>query len=128
MPPAALITYLAKVISMRNPYQGLGRRVRLLRRQAGFTQARLAEKADLSDNFIGLIERGKGRPTLEAISRIARALGVRLGELFAWDDDEPQTHDQVAKELRRLLRNRDLKDAQLLLALSKRIFETFPAH
>ena len=44
----------------------------------GLTQAELAEKTGLSDNFIGLIERGIKHPTLETLDKIASALEVDL--------------------------------------------------
>lgn len=121
-----LLPYLLGVISMGNPYQRVGLRIRVIRRQAGLTQAQLAEKADLSDNFIGLIERGEGHPTIQTINRIAEALGVRLGELFA-GEDEPRGIDQILKELERLFKHRNPSDAQLVLSISKRVFEHFPA-
>ncbi len=111
---------------MRNPYQQIGNRIRLVRRQAGLTQAELAEKASLSDNFIGLIERGEGRPTIQVVDRIADALGVHLSELFLGDENQSKKGGETLRELRRVLKRRELKDAQLILSISKRIFECFP--
>ena len=42
---------------------------------------RLGEKADLSEVFIGRIERGVESPPLDNIVKIARALGVRVRDL-----------------------------------------------
>src|SRR5258706_16022248 len=112
---------------MKNPYQQVGKRLRLIRKQMRLTQAELAEKAELSDNFLGLIERGEGHPTLPTLGRIAGALGVKLGELFLSDEDQGKTTEQATKEIERLLNNRGLKDAQLLLSIGKKIFENFPA-
>ena len=98
----------------------------MIRRQIGLTQAKLAEEAHLSDNFIGLIERGEARPTLQTMSQIAKALGVKLGELFV-EEDEPKEVDQVLKDFERLFKRRNPSDAQLVLSISKRVFEHFPA-
>jgi transcriptional regulator with XRE-family HTH domain len=48
---------------------------------SGFTQERLADKADLDPTYISGIERGVRNPTLAIIARLARALGVSLSEL-----------------------------------------------
>lgn len=111
---------------MRNPYQWVGRRVRLIRRRVGLTQAQLAEQAELSNNFIGLIERGEGHPTLQTIQRIAEALGVKLSELFV-EEDAPKSTEQILKELERLFKRHDPRDAQLVLLISKSVFDHLPS-
>jgi transcriptional regulator with XRE-family HTH domain len=56
----------------------LGEAVRAKRKEAGLSQEKLAEKADLSTVFISRIERGIESPTLDNLVKIARALGVRV--------------------------------------------------
>ncbi len=58
-----------------------GQNVRRLRGVSGFTQERLADKADLDPTYISGIERGVRNPTLLIIIRLAKALGVPLSEL-----------------------------------------------
>lgn len=58
-----------------------GKNVRRLRDASGFTQERLADKADLDPTYISGIERGVRNPTLLIIVRLAKALGVPLSEL-----------------------------------------------
>jgi transcriptional regulator with XRE-family HTH domain len=59
----------------------LGEAIRAKRRKAGFSQERLAEKADLSTVFISRVERGKESPSVDSLGKIARALGVRVRDL-----------------------------------------------
>ena len=47
------------------------------------SQEKLAEKADLSAVFISNVERGTENISVDALARIARALGVRLRDLVA---------------------------------------------
>lgn len=108
---------------MENPYQMSGKRIRFFREQDGLTQAELAEKTGLSDNFIGLIERGIKHPTLETLNKIAEALEVRLGEFFQPMTNRPEDAEGASKELKRLLSKRNFKDAKLLLAIYKAICE-----
>jgi transcriptional regulator with XRE-family HTH domain len=57
--------------------------VRSHRKRAGLSQEKLAEKADLSAVFISNVERGTENISVDALARIARALGVRLRDLVA---------------------------------------------
>lgn len=60
-----------------------GDRVRRLRAQKGLTsQIELAFKAGLDRTYIGGIERGERNVALKNIEKIAKALGVTIGELF----------------------------------------------
>ena len=45
------------------------------------TQEKLAEKADLHPVYVGEIERGEQSASVEALLRIAKALGVKLRDL-----------------------------------------------
>ena len=61
----------------------LGEAVRATRKKAGFSQEKLAEKADLSTVFISRIERGVESPSLDNLVKIARALGSRVRSLVS---------------------------------------------
>jgi transcriptional regulator with XRE-family HTH domain len=66
--------------SLRNQF---GRTVRIMRDSAKLTQMELAEKADLTLNYVGEIERGEKLASLETVLRLARAFGLRGHELLA---------------------------------------------
>lgn len=59
----------------------LGAAIREERKCVGFSQEKLAEKADLHPNYIGRVERGEEHVSLIALRRIAFALKVRVAEL-----------------------------------------------
>jgi transcriptional regulator with XRE-family HTH domain len=61
----------------------LGEAVRTTRKEAGFSQEKLAEKAGLSTVFISRIERGVESPSVDNLAKIAKALGVRVRDLVA---------------------------------------------
>jgi len=61
----------------------LGETVREKRVRAGLSQEDLAEKANLTRNYIGQIERAEKRIHLETLAKIAKALKVRVRELVA---------------------------------------------
>lgn len=59
----------------------LGEAVRAERKEAGFSQEKLAEKAGLSTVFISRIERGVESPSVDNLVKIAKALGVKVADL-----------------------------------------------
>ncbi len=66
----------------------LGERIRVLRKGSGLTQERLAERADVSVNFIGNAERGESAASVKTLRRFAKALGVSLKDLFDFPDED----------------------------------------
>lgn len=62
--------------------RALGKRLRQLRRERGFSQERLAELADIHENHVRRIEAGTANPSYLVAARMARALGIEPGDLF----------------------------------------------
>jgi transcriptional regulator with XRE-family HTH domain len=60
----------------------LGIRVRQLRDEAGLSQERLAELAEMHRTYISSIERGQQNISLTILIRLATALDVSLERLF----------------------------------------------
>jgi transcriptional regulator with XRE-family HTH domain len=54
----------------------IGHNIRRIRKQSGYSQARLAELARTSQSWICRIERGNENPSLASVTRIAGALQV----------------------------------------------------
>ncbi len=71
----------------------LGKALRDLRRRSGLSQEALAERAELSRNFVAQIERGESTPTVATLSRLAGALGTTVGELLG---EEPAAGEPAA--------------------------------
>lgn len=62
--------------------RSFGRRVRELRKQKGFSQEVLADKAGLHRTYIGSIERGEQNVSIDNIDKIAKALRTPIVSLF----------------------------------------------
>ena len=60
-----------------------GSKLRQLREERGYSKELLAERAGLHRNYVGGVERGERNVALENIVKLAKALSVRPGELFA---------------------------------------------
>lgn len=61
----------------------VSKNIRRIRQAKGMSQDRLSKKADLALNTIVKVETGKNpNPTVETLKKIAKALGVSVGDLF----------------------------------------------
>lgn len=56
--------------------------IRLLRKQAGLTQEKLAELSGLHRTYIGSVERAERNISVDAIESISDALGVPASDLL----------------------------------------------
>ena len=65
----------------------LAKNVKYHRYKKKFTQEQLAEKMNVSTNYIGRLERGQHSPSFDKIEKIANALGIEPFELFIERDD-----------------------------------------
>ena len=61
----------------------LGEAIRVARKQVGFSQEELAEKAELHPGYVSAVERGVKTISVDALARIARSLNVRVRDLVA---------------------------------------------
>jgi transcriptional regulator with XRE-family HTH domain len=77
----------------------LGRRVSELRRRAGYTQERLAERCGFTVKYISAIERGKVNVPLRTLAALAEVLSSSVSELALGIDvavpREVKTLDQL---------------------------------
>lgn len=63
-------------------YKKLGTRIKYLRENANLTQEQLADKAQISLDFLGKIEVSINKPGLRSLIKIANALSIQVKELF----------------------------------------------
>jgi transcriptional regulator with XRE-family HTH domain len=61
-----------------------GRRIRQLRNEHGMSQEQLALKTGLDRTYISGIERGLRNPSLQIISKLAKALSISLPDIFTF--------------------------------------------
>jgi XRE family aerobic/anaerobic benzoate catabolism transcriptional regulator len=82
--------------------QFLGTRVRELRNRRGMTRKMLGHEADVSERHLAQLEAGEGNVSIVLLRRIATALNVSLGELFAAEVEEPVEKRLIHRFLDRL--------------------------
>jgi transcriptional regulator with XRE-family HTH domain len=69
-------------ISLSDVLVNFGRRLRVIRKQQGVSQEKLAELAGLHRTYVSLVERGTCNISLLNIEKLARALQVPLAKLM----------------------------------------------
>ena len=60
----------------------VGAAIRIQRIRNGFSQEKLAEKADLNPKYLSEVERGRANISLDSLVRISRATGVPVVEFL----------------------------------------------
>jgi transcriptional regulator with XRE-family HTH domain len=99
----------------------VGTRIAERRRVVGWSQARLAEKVNLSTETISRLETGTTMPSLTRLASIARALDVELRDLFR--PDERDEHGRALEHLRASMSRRTAREIDLIAALAGPILD-----
>jgi len=109
---------------MESIYTIVGKRIRQERRRLKLTQEELAEKADISANFLGHIERGTKRPTLNTLKKIADVLQIPMGALFATEKTyKLPKEDLFIKRFMSLVKDKKGEERELVLKIAKMILK-----
>ena len=75
-----------------------GKKITTLRKQKGLTQARLAEKINVSNKTISRWETGEGYPEISLLKPLARALDTTVDDLLS-DDEISDTQTEPKKDM-----------------------------
>ena len=67
---------------MESEAQRLGRNLKRIRTKKGISQGDIVRSLGMDRAFISNIENGKTNPTLATITKLAKAVGVSVGELM----------------------------------------------
>ena len=90
----------------------LGKNIKFLRFHRQYSQADLAEKADISITFLSNIERGLKFPKPDILSQIAKGLEVEVSELFKTEiipNDSKEIIDRFSEDVSKKV-NQAMKD------------------
>ena len=96
----------------------LGKRIRAERLLLHLTLEKVAERIDKSINFVGQIERGEGKPSIETLVDIANALGTTVDSLLK--DSLRASDDAATREIDILLYTMDDTGKAFILDVAKR--------
>ena len=68
--------------AMKSDSVKLGKNLKQIRTKKNISQGKIARTLKVGRSFITNIENGKTNPTLDTIAKIAKAIGVSVGELM----------------------------------------------
>ena len=67
---------------MKSEAQKLGDNLKRIRTEKDISQGDIARALEVDKSFVSNIENGKTNPTLATITKLAKAIGVSVGELM----------------------------------------------
>ncbi|MBD5085061.1 MAG: helix-turn-helix transcriptional regulator [Clostridiales bacterium] len=104
-------------------YKRLGERIREERRKLGLTQAQLAEAIDISDTYMGSIERGERSLTLDTLVRLVNRLGVTVDYLLA--DSVSDSDSNIMEQFKQIIDGQSIERKQMAVNVLRTIFAYF---
>lgn len=104
-------------------YKRLGERIREERQRLNLTQAALAESIDISDTYMGAIERGERSLTLDTLVRLVTRLGVTVDYMLA--DSVPDSDPNILAQFKQITDNQPLERKQLAIKVLRTIFSHY---
>jgi len=103
-------------------YKELGKRIRAERRRQDLTQEKLAEMADISDSFMGHIERGGRTLSIETLAKLANALNINIEYIVCGEHNYQP--DMLPEEIHGALSQMSSSQRKVFLGIMK----TLAAH
>lgn len=101
-------------------YRLLGARLRQERLKHDLTQEKLAEKIEVSNAYIGQIERGERSLTLDTLIRLANQLGVTVDDLL--QDSIEKGNEYYINKIKQIMVNRPDQEQQIALDMVALMF------
>jgi len=104
-------------------YKRLGERIREERLRLHLTQAQLAEAVDISDTYMGAIERGERSLTLDTLVRLVNRLGVTVDYMLA--DSVTDSDSNIIDQFKQIIDQQPLERKQMAINVLRTIFSYF---
>lgn len=91
-------------------------RLKLLRKKLGISLEALAEKSAMTKSYLSKVERGLNTPSIAAALKLAKALNVKVEELFSEDNASLDSYSLVRSHERQLLSGTEASPGYAVLA------------
>jgi transcriptional regulator with XRE-family HTH domain len=104
-------------------YKKLGKRIREERLRLKLTQAQLAEDIEISDTYMGAIERGERSLTLDTLVRLVNRLGVTVDYLLS--DSVSDSDSNIMEQFKQVVDRQPLERKQMAINVLRTIFSYF---
>lgn len=104
-------------------YKRLGKRIREERQRLNLTQAELAEAIDISDTYMGAIERGERSLTLDTLVRLVNRLGVTVDYMLS--DSVSDSDSNIMEQFKQIIDCQPMERKQMAINVLRTIFSYF---
>ena len=104
-------------------YKRLGARIREERLRLNLTQAQLAEAVDISDTYMGAIERGERSLTLDTLVRLVNRLGITIDYLLS--DSVMDSDASIIEQFKQIIDFKPLERKPISINVLRAIFSYF---
>ena len=104
---------------MSTSISSIGKRIALARKNAGLTQATLAERIGISEKYLSRVECGKQTPTVMVIVKICESLCISADELLL--TETIATHNALESKLQYEIRDFSAYDKEQIIAILRAI-------
>ena len=107
---------------MELDYKAIGKRIKIARIKADWTQEKLAEVIEISPTHLSNIETGTTRVSLTTIVNLANALGITVDDLLY--DNLVRARYQIESELAGIIRDCDEYEIRMIKDVAKALKES----
>ena len=104
-------------------YKRLGERISEERLRLNLTQAQLAEAVDISDTYMGAIERGERSLTLDTLVRLVNRLGVTVDYLLS--DSVSDSDANIMEQVKQIMDQQPLAHKLMAIHVLRTSFTFF---
>lgn len=100
----------------------LGNRLRELRQDRALSQEQVANIAEITAAYLGLVERGTKNITVHTLEKVCTALNVTLSEFFSTVKEHDKTIDEISNQILHQLNGKSESEKQAVLKMIKLVF------
>ena len=104
-------------------YKKLGKRIREERKKLNLTQSQLAEAIDISDTYMGAIERGERSLTLDTLVKLVNRLGVTVDYMLS--DFVSDNNSNILEQFKQIIDGQPLERKQMAINVLRTLFSYF---
>ncbi|MGN0394017.1 MAG: helix-turn-helix domain-containing protein [Coprococcus sp.] len=101
----------------------VGNNIRFHRTKQNMSQEELAEYSDLHPSYIGQLERGKKKPTVDTLYKISRGLKVPLSTILGGIDELDDTDDNYPYKCYLLVNEQSASNQIVLYELLRNVLK-----
>ncbi len=89
----------------------IGKKIRQIRKEKGFSQEELSEKIDISPRHMCTIENGNSFPSIETFIKIAEILDININNFFNLN---VESNDNLRAEIYSLIQTSTVQELKLI--------------